>query len=250
MPKSTTGSGQWLFLACKVKTGDPMSKLVLIALADRADDKGQCWPAISTIADDCECSESTVKRSLNKLEKQGHIARINRANDGMKTSNLYRITLDRSERPYDGSERSSSRVTVTHKTPNETHNKINKDNPYVEFADFMAGKVREVSKTKRAINTETWAKSIRLLVEKDERPLDLITQVFLWANSHQFWKSNILSAPKLREKFDQLYVQWEASNENPRNGVQPNQDTRRLSPGERVRQRRAEAAERQSRATN
>jgi len=34
----------------KARTDNPATKLVLIYLADSANDKGKCWPSISTIA--------------------------------------------------------------------------------------------------------------------------------------------------------------------------------------------------------
>lgn len=72
-----------------------MSKLVLIALADRADDAGKCYPKISTLAEDCECSTRTIERALARLEKVlGVISIERRAIEGMKTSSVYRIDWD------------------------------------------------------------------------------------------------------------------------------------------------------------
>ena len=110
--KTTTGAARYLFAACEAKTGDALAKLVLISLANRADNNGECYPSLARIADDCETSESSVKRKLIVLEALGLITRLNRTVDGMKTSNLYRIK-DRSERPMDRSEGAEGRVTVT-----------------------------------------------------------------------------------------------------------------------------------------
>lgn len=49
-------------------------KLVLIYLADRANDAGETWPAVSTIAKATGCSIRTVHRSLTALKKGGHIS--------------------------------------------------------------------------------------------------------------------------------------------------------------------------------
>ena len=61
-------------------------------LRDRAGKKGYCWPSIRTIAEDIGMSNSTVKRGLADLARQGfiQIEKRYRANGG-KTSNLYRI---------------------------------------------------------------------------------------------------------------------------------------------------------------
>lgn len=89
--KTTTGAARYLFAACEAKTGDALAKLVLISLANRADNNGECYPSLERIADDCETTKMTVTRKLRVLEKLGLIKRLNRSVEGMKTSNLYRL---------------------------------------------------------------------------------------------------------------------------------------------------------------
>ena len=49
-------------------------KLVLLALADQANDEGrQCWPSVATIAKRSGQGERTVRRILRALEKKGHL---------------------------------------------------------------------------------------------------------------------------------------------------------------------------------
>jgi len=40
--------------AMKLKVGNPTRKLVLLKLADNANDKGECFPSYQHIADHCE----------------------------------------------------------------------------------------------------------------------------------------------------------------------------------------------------
>jgi hypothetical protein len=47
--------------------------LLLLAMADHADDEGVCWPSIGTLADKTRVSESTVKRSVKELVKLGEL---------------------------------------------------------------------------------------------------------------------------------------------------------------------------------
>ncbi len=51
---------------------------------------------------------------------------------------------------------------------------------------------------------DKWANTIRLMRERDHLTHRQIAEVFLWANRDPFWKTNILSPDKLREKFPQL----------------------------------------------
>ena len=53
---------------------------------------------------------------------------------------------------------------------------------------------------------ETWANTIRLMRESDGHTHNDIMDLFRFANSDSFWKSNILSPAKLREKWDVLTI--------------------------------------------
>ncbi|MFA0503878.1 helix-turn-helix domain-containing protein [Vibrio sp. 10N.222.54.B12] len=77
-----------------LKTGSPISKLVLLKLADNADARGVCFPSLNYLAQYCEVSVRTVKRHVNELEKQGFVKRIKRFDDsGRQRSNIYQLRL-------------------------------------------------------------------------------------------------------------------------------------------------------------
>lgn len=46
---------------------------VYIYLLDRVNKKGECWPAIPTIATELKLSQSTIRRALRDLRKEGLI---------------------------------------------------------------------------------------------------------------------------------------------------------------------------------
>ena len=72
----------------------PTLKLVLMALADAADDQGICWPSVSTLAKKCTVSTRTVQRSLRVLIDSGLlIAEARQRRDGSSTSNRYRLLI-------------------------------------------------------------------------------------------------------------------------------------------------------------
>lgn len=52
--------------------------------------------------------------------------------------------------------------------------------------------------------TDRWSEEVRLIREQDKRTHDEIKDLFEWANRDAFWRANILSPKKLREKWDQL----------------------------------------------
>ena len=72
----------------------PSAKLILLALADDADDSGQCWPAVRRIAGKCLVSERTVQRALKEFETTGLLATTPRFTDkGRQTSNVYKLVM-------------------------------------------------------------------------------------------------------------------------------------------------------------
>lgn len=83
--------------AMAIKTGNPIRKLVLIKLADNANDNGECWPSYQHIADHCECSRSAVRTHIDALIGMGVLSKENRIgiNNGKgNTSNVYYLNLD------------------------------------------------------------------------------------------------------------------------------------------------------------
>ncbi len=74
-----------------LKLGSPLKKLVLLKLADNANDKGECWPSYGHIADQCEIGKSTVRKHVKELEDMGFLKVENRKGPKGNTSNLYHI---------------------------------------------------------------------------------------------------------------------------------------------------------------
>jgi hypothetical protein len=60
----------------KQKTGSAGCKLLLLTLANYADDTGCCWPGQDTLKKDTEQSLDTIQRQLKKLEGLGLIRRV------------------------------------------------------------------------------------------------------------------------------------------------------------------------------
>jgi biotin operon repressor len=83
-----------------IKTGNSGRKLVLMMLADNADDSGQCFPSYQHVADVCEMSRRSVITHIAALEKDGIVKVIHRKNYGktekkqFNSSNIYQLTLN------------------------------------------------------------------------------------------------------------------------------------------------------------
>ncbi|EOZ5277221.1 helix-turn-helix domain-containing protein [Escherichia coli] len=83
--------------AMNIKVGNPLRKLVLIKLADNANDNGECWPSYQRVADQCEVSRSTVKSHIRALEEMGLLKREFRRKGELNQSNVFYLTLDNAQ---------------------------------------------------------------------------------------------------------------------------------------------------------
>lgn len=93
----------------------PMEKLVLIALADRANDAtAQCWPSIETLRQDTGASERTVQRSLAGLRLAGHISRHS---DPKRKANVFTVHPRHSDTPDTEAPRHSDTSGVSDSHP-------------------------------------------------------------------------------------------------------------------------------------
>jgi hypothetical protein len=80
--------------AMKAKVGNPLRKLVLIKLADNANDMGECWPSYQHVADQCEISKRSVMNHINTLCGAGLLRKeIRKGGPKGNSSNVYYLTL-------------------------------------------------------------------------------------------------------------------------------------------------------------
>lgn len=76
--------------------GNVSAKATLCAIADYADEHGECWPSRRQLADDTNQSVETISRRLRDLEQAGYIERTERTRDnGSRTSDHIRLLMGR-----------------------------------------------------------------------------------------------------------------------------------------------------------
>ena len=81
--------------AMSIKVGNPLRKLVLIKLADNANDDGICFPSYQYIADVCEISKASARTHIDALIKMGFVSKKARKNKDGSSSNLYLLHLEK-----------------------------------------------------------------------------------------------------------------------------------------------------------
>lgn len=74
----------------------------------------------------------------------------------------------------------------------------------------------EANGSKRPAVTKRWVDAERALLAADGRPRDEAEQLIRWCQADEFWRGNVLSMPKFREKYDQLRLN---AQRKPRGGA-------------------------------
>ena len=87
--------------AMNCEVGNPARKLVLLKLADNANDDGICFPSYQYIADKCEISKRSAISHIDDLIKMGFVTKKARKNKDGSSANLYLLHLEQ------GSEKSA-----------------------------------------------------------------------------------------------------------------------------------------------
>jgi hypothetical protein len=84
--------------AVRQKTGSAGCKLLLLTLANYADDTGCCWPGQDTLKNDTEQSLDTIQRQLKKLETLGLVRKVPRPmGPGRWSSRTYFLNMTAAE---------------------------------------------------------------------------------------------------------------------------------------------------------
>lgn len=76
--------------AWKIQGLSITQKVVLLSLADNANDQGECYPSIAQIVGRTGASERTVQAAIRALEGLGYVRSMSR----LGTSTIYMLTLD------------------------------------------------------------------------------------------------------------------------------------------------------------
>jgi len=77
------------------------------------------------------------------------------------------------------------------------------------LCEHLADRI-EANGSKRPSITTRWLDAARLLLDNDGRTEAEVHRAIDWCQADEFWRANVLSMPKLRERFDQMRLQAES----------------------------------------
>jgi hypothetical protein len=90
------------------------------------------------------------------------------------------------------------------------------------LCNHLADRIESNGSSKRPKVTKAWRDAARLMIDTDSRTEEQIHAAIDWCQNDDFWHRNVLSMPKLREKYEQLRL---AAKPNRPNGRPTNQHT-------------------------
>lgn len=209
-------------------------KFVLVALADWADEEGSCFPGVPTIAKRVGSVESAVRENLARLKRAGLIVEERRTRpNGSRTSNRYWLQMSgvvnlapesgggdlapESVEPSAGIRGGQEPESGGPPNPQVNHQgnpqhvggaAVTPMGPWYSLCQMLVDAI-VANGSKRPTITKAWLDAARLLVERDHRTPQQVANMIAWSQQHEFWRANILSMPKLREKYDQMRLQAE-----------------------------------------
>ncbi len=81
------------------------------------------------------------------------------------------------------------------------------DSPELIEATYLWEKIKGNNPEHRKPDLQSWADDIRKMNQLDHRPFEKIHKMIDWCQIDTFWQTNILSASKLRSKYDTMAAQ-------------------------------------------
>lgn len=212
--------------------------------------KGGIYPSQQTLAHDARCSERKVRDALRALEDIGVVRRESTPSRTGRSTDRYFLTPNGDGTPpargagTPPARDAGSTGTVCRSEPARgaaeeeppEEEPLNKNPPTPQgagvgsevaalsegsklaplMAEHLAAWI-EHNGSKRPAITKRWLDAARLLVDADGRDPAEVRTLMDWSQRDEFWRANILSLPKFREKYDQLRLA--ASRGNPKQTV-------------------------------
>lgn len=229
----------------KAPVADPVARLVLVGLANHAGPDGRgARPAQATLARYVGVSDRTIRTKLRLLEHIGLLSEGDQtAVEHLRADRrpvVFDLAIDvvaeRAEdvsaraaggrSRHDGRKITTARAEDEDRTggntlPTEPSMNLSTEPSENRVGDAVATPPRadvlevcrivsdhvELVTGKRPTAGARWQQQARLMLDADGRTVDEVRAVMAWVTASSFWAPNVLSVPKLREKWDTLVGQ-------------------------------------------
>src|SRR5699024_239004 len=163
-------------------------------------------------------SNTKVNNFLKLLEKDGMIVYKSDTKKTVINVVNYRVYHDveteKTSRKHHDNDTGASREhtdknvkNVRNDKKDKSRSKLTFETHHLQLAELLFKQIKENNPNAREPNLDSWANTLRLMMERDNRAGKEIQDIILFSQSHEFWHKNILSADKLRKQFDRLQLE-------------------------------------------
>lgn len=217
----------------------PSAKLLYGEITALCNEKGYCWATNDYFSKLYSVSKRTISTWIKSLCNAGYIsAELVLDNSSQKVkmrclkveanfdAHLMKTSIpSRKKVPDPHEENFAENNTINNisssqifEQPKINDNGIkNKKNFEVDSDPYLLAKFLENNITENnpkfpqsESQRQRWAKDFDLMIRRDKIDADDIAEVIEWCQRDNFWRSNILSGKKLREKYQQLKMRMES----------------------------------------
>lgn len=199
------------------------AKAIYAFMASFAGAGNTSFPSVKFITDKLGISRQRFNKHRKLLEDKGYITiKKERKSDGSWESNVYTLetlprlqnpTLDNLtlDNPTSGNVTTNNNTinnnTINNNTKSTSRSKLKFETHHLKLAELLYKEILHNNPQHKKPNLESWANDFRLMMEIDKREGKEIQELIFFSQSHDFWYKNILSAGKLREKYDVLILE-------------------------------------------
>lgn len=182
-----------------------------------AGNENKAFPSRELITHELSISKDTFNKYKNELLEKDYLAIIQVKSNGKFKRNEYELinspcpkSSDTESSDTESSDTTNKDTTNNNFTNNNfTNNNLNiymSDSTEYRLAQFLYNHILKNNPNAKESNLQKWAKTFELIIRIDKRTSEDIKKIIEFSQKDEFWKCNILSPGKLREKYDQLYL--------------------------------------------
>ena len=169
---------------------------------------------LTLIAEKVDTTKGHIDREITNLINRGFVIVVG---IGKRRGRL--LSFNKNYEEWDKPQQQEElKSPVKAEKPKKTKKQqYDKDNTYYKMALYFHERVKAVAKDAQVehlvarANLQTWADDFRKLIEIDGIDKRLAKELMDWVTIDPFWKTNVLSAKKLREKFMELSIKMKAA---------------------------------------
>ena len=196
--------------------------------------RGQTLTSIRQLCDRWNWSNTKVSKFLRTLEADGMLTLKSDTKKTLVTVekyDVYQSHEDEKTTPKRHADDAEATQKHTNNNDNNDNNEKNDNNKKpsrhkyeicdMQLAEKLHSLILQNDPNAKKPNLEKWANDVRLMREKDGRTVEQIDYLITWCQQDSFWKSNILSTSKLREKATALITKIKSDKDkaNKKGGV-------------------------------